>query len=53
MPLFEEDPPKLVTQKNLREIAPPNKSPPGACILENCPQMQSKTKQKRLISFQL
>ena len=45
--------PKLVTQKTLREIAPQKISPPGGLYLKNGPQIQSKAKQKRLISFQL
>ena len=40
-------PPKRVTQKNPRYITPPNISPPGGLYLENYPQIQSKTKQKR------
>ena len=40
-------PPKPVTQKTLRLIAPPNISPPGGLYLENCPQTQSKAKHKR------
>ena len=41
-------PPKLITQKAIREIAPPNMSPPPRkLVLGNCPKMQSKTKQKR------
>ena len=40
-------PPKLVTQKTLRSIAPPNISPPpggggGGLVLGNCPHIQSK-----------
>ena len=50
--LCSRKPPKSVTQKNLRKIAPPNMSPQGL-YLENCPEIQSKTKQKRSIYFQL
>ena len=44
-------PPKPVTQKTLRSIAPPNISPPptpGGLYLENCPQIQSKTKENTI-----
>ena len=40
----ENKPLKLVTQKTLRLIAPPNISPPGGLVLGNSPQVQSKTK---------
>ena len=47
-------PPKPMTQKTFRSIAsppPPTPCPncklPGGLYFENCPQIQSKTKQKR------
>ena len=46
-------PPKPVTQKNF-PLNPPSKyKPPGRLYLENSPQIQSKTKQKRQIYFQI
>ena len=38
-------PPKPLTRKILRLIAPPKIGPQGGLYLENCPQIQSKTKQ--------
>ena len=39
-----------ITYRKIPKISPPNISPPppgGGLYLENCPQIQSKTKQKR------
>ena len=40
-------PPKPVRQKTLLKNHPSKYKPPGDLYLENCPQMQSKTKPKR------
>ena len=41
-------PPKLVTQKTSPLNRPSKYKPPGGLHLENCPQIQSKTKQKTI-----
>ena len=43
--------PQSGNPKTLRYITPPNVSLLGVC-LENCPQIQSKTKEKRQICVQ-
>ena len=40
-------PPKLVMQKNPPLNHPSKYKSPGGLYLENCPEIQSKTKQKR------
>ena len=40
-------PPKLVTQKKPPLNRPSKYKPPGGLYLENCPQIQNNTKQKR------
>ena len=44
-------PPKLVTQKNPPLHRPSEYKPPGGLLLGNCPQIQSKTKQKLSVNF--
>ena len=43
----------VLNAKNLPLNRPPKYKPPGGLCLENCPQIQSKTKQKRQIYFKL
>ena len=42
-------PPKLVTQKTLRQITPPNISPPGGLYLEIA--LKYKVKQRKTVNF--